>query len=300
MSLFAKKQITHEKFYIASFTKNEKYPYLVFVHGGPGLNCGVIEYLIENENFFNLLDYNIVFYDQRGCGRSSRDFSNFTHVENISDLYGILEYLDSIKINVKGAIGHSYGAKLLFDFIQTTHFNIQPIFVSTSSSILIPRLNNLTLDLVYLKKQYPEKYQETLKKMENFDLKNVWELTEDLSPLFQENKDRPYFYWANLDIWEQCKAIQEKINLPLNNDVFMSIRKNLYSDKANFSVDIASLSSSYLWINGFHDYINGIDSLLSKQSSIIPFFQSSHYPHIEENDRFCQLVNKFIKENYDC
>lgn len=295
MSFLDKKSIFHEKFYITSFVKNEEYPYLLFAHGGPGLNCGIVEYLIDYENFFNSLNCNLVLYDQRGCGKSSRNFPTFGHSENIQDLSEIIKYLESINIRIKSIIGHSYGAKLLFDFIQETNSNIQPIFVSMGHSIMTPRLNNLTLDLAFIKKNYPDKYQDTISKIKSFNLESIWKLTEELAPLFHENKDRQYFYWANLIMLEKCKAIQEEINLPLNNDVFMKVRKNLYSDETKLAVDISSLTQPYLWINGIHDYINSTGDLLHSKANMILFFQSSHYPHLEENDHFCQLINEFIK-----
>ena len=150
---------------------------------------------------------------------------------------------------------------MLFDFLKITGLRIPAIFVSTADSILTPRLNNLTLDFIYLKKTNPVKYQEILEKMDNIDLKKIWELTEELAPFFQENKDRDYFYWANLISFEKNQEIQKLINLSMNTQVFRSVRKNLYSNEANFNVDIDKLTTPYLWINGIHDYImNGTDT----------------------------------------
>ena len=212
MLTYKKNILSHEKFYLAAFTKNECLPYLIFIHGGPGLNCGTIEYLIENEEFFTLLDCNIVLYDQRGCGKSVSFFSKeekISHSDNVNDLQEIYQYLtDAVKLKVKGLIGHSYGAKLLFDFYRKTKLNVPGVFVSTADSILTPRLNNLMSDLVYLKKTNPDKYQESISKMDNMDLKTVWQLTEELAPFFLENKDRHYLYWANLSIFEKFKRFK--------------------------------------------------------------------------------------------
>jgi proline iminopeptidase len=67
---------------------------------------------------------------------------------------GTLTYLLSIGIKINGLVGHSYGAKLLYDFFQQVRIDVPGIFLSTADSILIPRLNNLNLnlDLNYLKK----------------------------------------------------------------------------------------------------------------------------------------------------
>jgi proline iminopeptidase len=302
MPSFTKKIIPHEKFYIAAFSKKLDAPYLIFIHGGPGLNSGTIEYLLEHKDFFKTLECNIILYDQRGCGRSAKFFNSVTcvtHQHNISDLQEIYEYLiNSSTLNIIGFIGHSYGAKLLFDLYKQSQINIPGVFVSTANSILTPRLNNLMADLTYLKKINPIKYQETVDKMEHIDLQKIWELTEELAPLFKENKDRHYLYWANLEIFNRVHEIQALINLPVNNQIFMSVRKDLYSTEENASVDIDSLKAPHLWINGFQDTIMGEPTQGSSgKSKITLFSKSSHYPHLEENEKFCESVNVFIKNN---
>ncbi len=295
MKGYTKNVVTHSKFYIVKFSKDLNRPYIIFIHGGPGLNCGVMEYLVEREELFNNLEYNIIFYDQRTCGRSINFSSEPVHKDNVNDLNEIYLFLvESERLKIKGFIGHSYGAKLLFDFIQQYKVNIPVVFVATADSILTPRMNNFLLDLKFLATKDSKKYKEVLEKMDNLSLEKLWELTEELNPLFQENKNRPFAYWANLDWYAKFQEIQKTINLPINNKAFMSVRKDLYSTLENFSVDIASLKMPFLWINGLHDYImNGQDTLF-KKSPKITFFKSAHYPHIEENERFCEVINEFV------
>ena len=56
MKTYQKDILPHQEFYIVRFTKCSSLPYSLFIHGGPGPNCGVIEYLIEHHNFFSSLD----------------------------------------------------------------------------------------------------------------------------------------------------------------------------------------------------------------------------------------------------
>jgi proline iminopeptidase len=295
---YHKEVLDHQTFYIAKFTKKIDADYLLFIHGGPGYNCGVIEYLIEHHNLFGSLNYNIILYDQRSCGRSNdANTESVLHTDNVSDLDKICAYLDnSHDIKLKGFIGHSYGAKLLFDFYRKFDCKIPGIFISTANSILKPRLNNLVFDLAYLKKTNPSQYKNILCEMNQLTIEKLWELTEELSPIFKENEDRIYLYWANMDIYEQVNQIQNILKLPLNEKTFMSVRKDLYTSENNFSVDIDTLKLPYLWINGIHDFImNGTEGILSNKQKITAFYQSSHYPHLEENQRLCELINLFIK-----
>src|SRR5579872_3857767 len=184
MPIFKKNILKHQKFYIASFSKKVDAPYLIFIHGGPGFNCATVEYLIEYEDFFKALDCNIIVYDQRGCGRSTEYFKcsgKVVHADNVNDLQEVYQYLTKVAgFQIKGLIGHSYGAKLLFDFLKKTKLIIPSIFVSTANSILTPRLNNLISDLGYLKKIDVKKYQEIIAKIDGIDIESIWKLTEEL------------------------------------------------------------------------------------------------------------------------
>ena len=208
----------------------------------------------------------------------------------------ILYLTNHFNLNIHVLIGHSYGAKLLFDYYRSYESTIPGVFVSTAKSILTPRLNNLMLDLSYLKKINPDLYTKIANDINNLYLNKIWDLSEQLSPLFQENRDRPYLYWANLEYYNLILNIQQNINLPLDKNTFISVRKDLYSKEANFSVNIDELKIRKLWINGFHDFVmNGHQIVLSNNHEIITFNKSSHYPHLEENDRFNELLNEFIK-----
>lgn len=299
MKTYNKEILYHPDFYISKFTKNTNMTYVVFIHGGPGLNCGIIEYLIENHKLFSSLNHNIILYDQRNCGRSNKISKTALHRDNVEDLQKIILYLTShYKLKISALIGHSYGAKLLFDYYKNYSSLIPGVFISTANSILTPRLNNLMLDLFYLKRNNCDQYKKLLNEINSPDLNKIWEISEELTPLFQENKDRPYFYWANLECFHTVQEAQKHINLPLDMKTFVSVRKDLYSNQSNFSVDIDNLEFTKLWINGFHDFVmNGHEEAMSQNPKITTFYQSSHYPHIEENDRFNEMLNEFIKHS---
>lgn len=297
MRKYQKTLISHDKFHIAKFSKDTNSPYLLFIHGGPGLNSGTLDYLIEHDGLFDTLNYNIILYDQRSCGRSPLLLEPVAHQDNINDLFEIYNFLEkNHRIVIKSFVGHSYGAKLLYDFYKKFELNIPGIFVSTANSILVPRVNNLLLDLSYLKKEDKNKYTEVLTNMDQLNLEKLWEITEKLTPLFQKNKDRPYLYWANLECYDKVVSIQSKINLPMNKQVFVGVRKELYSDIKKFAVDIKNLPIKTLWINGFHDYVMNGQMGLMNDSGFVSFYKSAHFPHIEENKRFCEVVNEFFEE----
>ncbi|HEN5658774.1 TPA: alpha/beta hydrolase, partial [Legionella pneumophila] len=141
-------------------------------------------------------------------------------------------------------------------------------------------------------------YNKLFNAINDLDLNKIWEISEQLTPLFQENEDRPYFYWANLECFHMVQEIQKRIRLPTDTETFISVRKDLYSSELNFPVDIDTLGISKLWINGFHDFVmNGQEAALSKNKNILTFYKSAHYPHIEENNHFSEILNEFIKHS---
>lgn len=299
MSVFTRYTEPHPYLYVAVFTQSKNLPCLIFIHGGPGLNAGVLEYLIEHERIFDTLEYDIVLYDQRGCGRSKNPAGNSVfHQDNLIDLQELYELLIK-KYEIAGIIGHSYGAKLLFDYLQNSARLIPGIFVATSHSILVPRINNLLLDLAWLKQVDVVKYQQIFQDFDDFDQEKLWILSEKLAGVFQKNKTRPYVYWANLEWKDKVEVIQNKLGLSINTDVFSSVRKDLYSKPERYSIDIEVLDQPCLRINGFHDFIvNNSIEISSLVKNYMIFYKSAHYPHIEENIRFCEVSNIFIRGNY--
>ncbi len=290
--LYQKNILSHPTLYVADLTKNERLPYLVFIHGGPGYNSAALEYLILHEGLFNTLNCNIILYDQRGCGRSDR-CEEVRHQTNIEDLRGIYQFLLSQNKSIALLVGHSYGAKLLCDFYKKFSCKTPGIFLSTSKSLLAPRLNNLLLDMNFLKAQDPVCYQKMYDNFTHFNFEKLWEMTGELIPIFQKNPSRVYAYWANMERCQQVQEVQRKLNLPINFDVLSSVRKDIYVSEKNCLVEIESLTVPYLWINGFQDYIMGSQHDFGNPH-ITLFYQSAHYPHIEENQKFCGVVNEFI------
>ena len=300
MTSHKKEIMVHDRLYIAAHIIDPEFPYIVFVHGGPGLNAGVTECLMQSRGIFDTLQANLVFYDQRGCGRSELVEYDVGHAHNVADLDEVVRLLsEEKKYPIAAIAGHSYGAKLVFDYLQLKPSDMLGLFIATAPSILKPRLTNLLLDLNFLKTENPKLYMDMLSDFDgDLNPDAIWALTERLADTFKVNKARPFFYWANLDVKEQVAAASEVVNLPLNSDVFRSVRRDLYCDPEHYSVDPASLAKNKtLWINGFHDLVMGGEQpvcAVGEEKSQVIFFKSAHYPHLEEPGLFCEKVNGFL------
>jgi proline iminopeptidase len=287
------RDLSTDMLYVKQYILSTDYaPSVLFIHGGPGLNSATLERFITQQNYFNTLRYNLVVYDQRSCGRS-RLVDNVTHLNNVEDLSLVVNSLNSSGIRLSALIGHSYGAKVLFDYKEQVQNNVKLIFVGTAKDIIIPRVNNLLLDLNYLKLTDPEKYQKIFNKFSVGSIEELWHQTTVLAATFNQNPDRVFYYWANLDIYKLFKEYQAELNLPCNMNVFETVRKDLYT--GNFELNFDQLTEPYIVINGFNDYVmNGYNDMFSGKGNIKVFGKSGHYPHLEENERFCEVINQFV------
>lgn len=299
MLSYSKKRIQHPSLYVSCFEKSADLPYVVFVHGGPGLNCGTLEYLIEHEGIFDSLRCNIVLYDQRGCGRSATVSDSVSHQDNLDDLAQVCRAVQaSTGVSVAALIGHSYGAKVVFDYIRGSDSKVLSVLLAIAPSMLTPRLTNLLLDLSYLKQVDRAQYESVLDGIEDLNPETLWQLTEVLAPVFYKNEARGNVYWANLAWKDKVGEIGHKLALPISESVFTSVRKDLYSKEQGSRIAVVQKPGvGTLWINGLHDLIMGSPSELWQNKDITWFLKSAHYPHIEESARFCDELNAFLEQS---
>lgn len=276
--------------------KNTDFPYLVFVHGGPGFHSGVLEYLIEREGIFDTLNFNLILYDQRNCGRSPRCFDDVQHSDNVNDLQKLCQLFENQGEEIRGIVGHSYGAIVVNDYMCNYMSYCKAILIATSSSILKTRINNLLLDFCYLKATNNAVYDEILNDLDELSVEKLVKITNKIDSIFIKNNFRRYFYWANMAWEEKTNLIQKILGMPMNAKVFQSVRNDLYKNSQTERDSIQY--ESRLFVNGFHDYImDGSRSWLKPEPRNILFMKSGHYPHIEEQVRFCEVVNDFLKED---
>lgn len=94
----------HELYY--ELYGNPKLKPILFIHGGPG--AGFTE---KQKELFDSKKFNIIFYDQRGAGKSKPYLSleNNTTAELVEDIEKLLDFLDVEKVIL---LGGSWGATL--------------------------------------------------------------------------------------------------------------------------------------------------------------------------------------------
>ena len=288
---FIKTAIPHSELSINAYLKKNVKQSILFIHGGPGFNSLPLQYLIEEHNLFKNLNANLYLYDQAGCGNSKKKPS-YSHQNNIQDLFQVIE-LVSQNNSIDAVIGHSYGAKLLSDYLKVFNDNFLPIFVGSSESIITPRATNLLLDLNWLKNTNALEYQDFYNELqEDMSNETILNLSQKIAHFFFKNPNRANVYWANMNYKNIVLNFQKSNSYDVNMEVFKHVRAELYSNVNNFQVE----SKNAIWINGFHDLImQGYKKILTCKKSYI-FTKSAHYPHIEENEKFCLLMNDYLRK----
>jgi proline iminopeptidase len=101
------------------------------------------------------------------------------------------------------------------------------------------------------------------------------------------------YYWANMEVYGLFSKLQQELNIPISQNTFESVRKSIYCDGPQ-NVDFDAISPS-VRVYGLHDFIMGTPMHWMHKEGII-FYQSAHYPHMEENALFTQVANEFFCE----
>jgi len=98
-------------------------PTVLFVHGGPGSGAGA-----QHRRYFNPACWDIVLFDQRGCGRS-RPLFDLTH-NTLSDLIADMEAL-RVHLNVERwtLFGPSWGSTLALAYAQAHPDHVETLVV---------------------------------------------------------------------------------------------------------------------------------------------------------------------------
>ena len=98
--------------YLLHYKVNKEASVFVFIHGGPGQSEAMIAYIVEE---YTSRNYNIVYYDQRGAGKTYLKNKKLKPDTDIlkKDLLEIVLYVKKVYQKDKvGIIGHSWGSVL--------------------------------------------------------------------------------------------------------------------------------------------------------------------------------------------
>ena len=283
------------------FTKGKGKPILV-VHGGPG-----IPYQDAWKGLNSLTSTcKFYYYDQRGCGKSTRPFDKFetnnfyknmmTLNENlglpaqIADIEQVRKKLGVEKLTI---IGHSFGGFIASLYAIEFPENVERlILVAPAEVVKLPSKSGGLYEII--EERLPadglKEYQNYLEEV--LDFKNIFKKSE--KDLVELNKRFIKYYnlATNKSISES--EVEPQIGGWLQNAVFLSMGK-----KHDYSKDLQKIRAPTLIIHGEEDIIPVssvqlyLDNIPNSRLETIP--NSTHFPFNEQAELFGNIVIKELK-----
>jgi len=249
------------------------------VNGGPGFDH---QYVLCSDAWDQLAkSRRVVFYDQRGNGRSSALTKEQTCTlgDQIADLDALREQLHAEKIDL---LGHSWGGYLVMAYASRHPERVAHLLIVDSAA---PKWTDTEFIFKYI-------FPEGTDRQGVLDFADALgdsasakaSLAEYLRMLFVSEAKRDEFM-ANADKYHYTRSVNEALNGDLN--------------KYDMWPVLPSLSMPTLVVTGRYD-INVAPSTAWKIHKAIPgsrwevFEKSGHLPYFEEPEKFVRVVEDFL------
>jgi proline iminopeptidase len=288
-TVFAQKQATEKlitvngtNLFVKTIGKGEP---LLIVHGGPGL---AHNYLYES--FKQLSDrYKLIFFDQRGCGRSSefKQGDSITMNDLVEDVEGLREYF-----NLKDfcLIGQSWGAIIAINYSLKYPTRVKKLLLlepGPGSSEYLGKIQNTILE-----------------RLSANEKDSLIKFTR--SPYLKSN---PEIFKKFISIRTDCYFFDKELAKKPRFDYFDStLVKKFFESSAMYSTymvnynlynECEKLSIPTLIIHGDFDVIpnESIERYKKsiKNSELHIFDNCGHFVHIEKPKEYFTLIRGFIR-----
>ncbi|NQX98127.1 MAG: alpha/beta fold hydrolase [Flavobacteriales bacterium] len=264
---------------------------LLVLHGGPGL---FHNYLVPH--FQELAkEYQIIFYDQRGCGKTDfpKDTSSINILTYVEDLEAIRNHLKIEKLNL---IGHSWGSLLAINYTKKYPKNLNRlILISPAPS---------TSDY------YDDTFRNMQQKRSEEDTK---ELVKTMMSTGFEKREKESFKKAillgdkvNLIDQSKIEELYQPMDFTVNSSNNLMLINSLL-ERTYFNLNLIEgidvISCPTIIIVGGLDNVPFASTQLlheSIENSQLEVIQKScHYPFFESPKEFNAKINNFLAPEYD-
>ncbi|WP_229754177.1 alpha/beta fold hydrolase [Fictibacillus barbaricus] len=263
---------------------------LVILHGGPGGNHYVFERtigpLLSNSR-------TVIYYEQRGCGRTEKpsDDTKYSIDLLVEDFKSIQKWLDVKKVDL---LGYSFGGELALEIALAAPTVINRIVLSGPSLINseINKMVQITGICSVVDIQLYRQMQDVLKKVLTIDetYNKIWELAD--------SKTVDLLLFENQEIAKRNREMWAESNLVNTGLMYKALKKNPV--KIPLLDRLKEIQQETLIIAGAFDRNTGISisTLIHKElrnSEMVLFNNSAHFPDLEEPDKFNKIVHEFLE-----
>lgn len=277
------------KLYYVRYGKGNKYK-LLTLHGGPG---GTHEYLLPLADL-SARDFDVVFYDQFGCGKSEdprneEDYSLEYAVEEVEGVRNALFGSDKVHL-----FGSSWGGMLALAY--TIKYQVKLKSVTTSSGLA--SVKDTVKEMKRLISDLPKKERDAIEKHEaDGDYSNPE--YQEAAMYFMKKHLLRWDEWPR-DVMNTMEAMEKrgtylKMNGPSEFTIIGTIKDVDFSDKLS-SIRIPALITCGKYDEVTPEVARKIREQING-SEMVVFQDSAHMQFWEEKDRYLDVLSSFIEKN---
>lgn len=260
------------------------YPVL-FIHGGPGSNAYYFEK--EGGDVFSK-DVQLIYLDQRGCGRSdSSSVNDYSLTRVVKDFDEVRQKLGYKQWMV---IAHSFGG-----ILATAYAYEYPLTIKAMVYL------NCTVNLPYTAQSAVTKGLEFLgnnKEDKKYFLNDSIPLHKRWRDMFDTLRKERIVYKLMFD-QAQSKAYDDSLmSLPFLKYIYAQKLWNYHEYFDDFSPKTAQINVPVLIISGTRDYTIGIDhyKLMHFPNMEVKLVEGGHALYLEHNKELYQAVAPFLRK----
>jgi proline iminopeptidase len=262
---------------------------LVIMHGGPGGNVYSFERSIGP-----LLSKNrtIIYYEQRGCGRSGSPVSQtaYTIKDLILDFEELHDWIGEQKVDL---FGYSFGGELALEITHALPNKVSKVILSSPSLVGLKTqyLIQIAGFMSIADTNFNSEIERILEEQGTIEEKyfRVWKAAD------QSTIERLFF--ENQSLAKEYSRLTKDSNMKNTGLMLKAIQNN--PPVIPLLDRLKDINQETLLITGVHDRNSGIpiSNLIHRKlpnSHLILFNKSAHFPYMEEAEQFLEQVNSFL------
>lgn len=278
------------KLYYKRFGKGNRHK-LLTLHGGPG---GTHEYMLPLADLVKM-DFDVIFYDQFGCGRSDypKSESDYTLEYAIEEVEGVRSaFFGDTKVNL---FGSSWGGLLSLAYA----IKYQDKLITLTSCSGLSDVPKTVKEMHRLISMLPEEHRKAIEEHEakgDFDNPDYQKASEFFMRRHAlRTKDWPEELTRMLEMTEK-RGTYLKMNGPSEFTIIGTIKDINFTDQLH-RIKIPTLITCGRYDEVTPEIAKDINREI-EGSKLVIFPESSHLQFWEEREKYMETLSQFIKE-YD-
>lgn len=288
---------------------NSEKPIILYVHGGPGSPEYALFYTKLPNTY--LSEFNVCYYDQRGCGLSFKTNGPVTLTSHINDVIKLANYLRSHYNQDKVILmGHSFGTYLCIEAMRlepeifSAYIGIAQLVNTHASEVSIYD------KLLQLCESNEDEKGLRLLEMNRLEMESMSSnyMKNIKTPLIMRYKaglmhrDLPRNFVMGRLLSSRDYTLKEKIwylrGLKKSHEVLFDSVKDI-----DLSGAVLDINIPMLFVHGAHDgqvslecAYEYFERLSHDSKKFIVFNDTAHFPNIEKPDQFSSCVSTFLTQ----